>query len=205
MKFIKTINEYLNPDKNTYVNYIFKELEKKLNLLGIPDTDIIKNNICSNLEIDINTQNKIISLVKKFNIKTIKNNILLTCDLYNGLGLNIVAKNIYTFRVKPNRYVYHSTKKENIESILKNGLYPKDSSNWEQEDPHLEYPPAIFVSNIKHLAFHSGDNYIILKINTSLLKNKWFHDLNMFFGDKAIRYIMTFEAIPPEAITLAQN
>jgi hypothetical protein len=140
---------------------------------------------------------------------------LLKVNIYLGYYISdenhycwVVFKSLYTQRVKPHRYVYHSVK--NGPSIMKNGLLPKgwvDSEDWSSNSfqTYLAYPPAIFATN-KGLENIWRKNMDIWEIDTKDLSNKWWFDLN-FYGendDYQHKHIMTFEPIPPEHLELVK-
>ena len=110
-------------------------------------------------------------------------------------------KDIHNSRVKPDKYVYHFSNKENRQDILKNGLLPKShksSTNWKHVND-LAYPPAIFAIN--HPTDNWRDDMDKWKIDTSILPNKWWMDLN-FYKRKDV--VMTFDSIPLNCIELCQ-
>lgn len=107
-----------------------------------------------------------------------------------------IVKNIYTQRYFPKDFLYHTTRKSNLETIAKIGLELKSSkysSEWNQID--LTYPPAIFATIPPTM--WKGET---IKINTKKLQNKWWFDLNMYYPDTKDmqHYVMTFEPISPE-------
>lgn len=137
----------------------------------------------------------------------LKYNFVLSVDMFwdvrfGKVKMDIILylKNFNAKRIKPQKYVYHSSPEQFRQSILQNGLLPKENKthNW---CTYLDYPPAIFAINPTHknLEFWSehGD---VWKINTEKLPNKWYYDLNL----SHIRQdaIMTFEPIPKEYIKL---
>ena len=108
------------------------------------------------------------------------------------------VKDKFTTKITPNRFVYHYSKKENRENILKNGLIPKsskESSDW-NKDLELSYPNAIFAINDDENVWRPTDKW---KIDTTNLNIVWYSDLN-FTNRK--EFIMTFEPIPPEYLEL---
>ena len=172
MKYIKSINEYLNSEKYTYVKWISKSILKDLKKINIMPYYINSTGFSLSFDVDFDIDKPLLVKIR---------------------------------RVKPLKFVYHQTSDTNINDILKNGLIPKDSSNWTDKDKSLEYPPAIFCTNINlentEDLFYGGespDKKITLKIDTSKIKNVWFNDLH-FMSDK---HIMTFEPIPPDAISI---
>lgn len=137
--------------------------------------------------------NKILNSLKK---DFIRYNIYLSYDpnSYGGddYKYRIYLKDLYSRRIKPPRYVYHSTKKESVNSILKNGLEPRSSTN--HNLPAVEHPELIFASTGKDINVW---NDVILQIDTKGLPNKWWEDLNFEDGSG---YIFTNEPIPPSHI-----
>lgn len=151
---------------------------------------------------DEKMKKQILDIIKKWKSKLLRQYIILTFNLDNGGGiqeramLTFAYKDLYRERVKPRRYVYHTTHYLNRDSILEKGLIPKphsESEKWKKVSD-LEYPPAIFAVNGTN-TWEDGD---IWQIDTSLIKNMWYEDLNIASKNK----IMTFEPIPKEAIKL---
>lgn len=226
MKYIKRINEYLTDDKRTYLLWLRKAILKDVYKLNVHiDTyDDIRTYGFSfylqsktQLELDNDIKN-IMRILRHWKKYTLENDNIILIIGYVDFRSDNSAKFIISYktlkikRVKPLHYVYHQTKKENLESILKDGLIPKDSSKWVETERSLEYPPAIFANNLisvdKYNLFHSrNQDYITLKIDTTKIKNIWYSDLNLT-GDSKIskdnpsKYIMTFDKIPPFAIEL---
>ena len=207
MKYIKSINEYLSPEKNTI--WFNKTILKDVHKMGIIYTNVDSDSKYLSFVInDHSSIKKVMNILRYWkNYCLEKENLILVIGYINwgdDIKFIIHYKTLKIKRVNPLPFVYHRTHKENLDSILKNGLIPKDSSKWMEENKFLEYPPAIFANNInikeypKFDLFKSYDNdYITLKINTTIIKNKWFYDLNIT-GSK--NYIMTFDPIPPNAI-----
>lgn len=143
----------------------------------------------------------------------LKVNIYMIYYLNSSLGhfdlSEVVFKSLYTQRVSPQRYVYHCSPKENRESIMKNGLIPKGSSESKEWGGliYLDYPPVIFATNKggdSVWTWRSGKD--LWRIDTQGLNNKWWYDLN-FFGneDYQQKHIMTFEPIPPSHIEMVNE
>jgi len=112
----------------------------------------------------------------------------------------IYIKNVYTKRIKPNRYIYHYSKQKYRQEILQNGLKVKehkDSEDWGNE-AYLEYPKSIFAVNSEDI-WREGDRW---QIDTTKCKNIWWEDLNFV---KRTDMIMTFSNIPKEAISLQND
>ena len=129
---------------------------------------------------------------------------MLYIDFTDGKELNGTLKEPKLKRVKPTKYVYHLTPEENVEYILMDGLKTEfsDSDSWGSE---LIYPDAIFASlETDKFGMKSGDD-VMLKIDTDMISNKWWVDLNFYLPNLNILtrdFIMTFDDIPPEAISL---
>lgn len=129
----------------------------------------------------------------------------------------VTFKQMFSHRVHPHHNVYHQTDKENVQSILKNGLIPKSSQDSKSvldiKSNVTEYTPAIFaVNSDKKYLFFNDNNKVLLCINTTVIKNKWYIDFNMDSVDQKIyhkddesnrnAYIMTYESIPVMAISI---
>jgi len=130
-------------------------------------------------------------ILDKYEIENYSDN-----DYFN---LSFIIKNSKTIRIKPKRYIYHYTK-ANKDDIMKKGLIPSNHRKspdyvWEWE---LEYEDAIFAMNTSDKKWDGMTKLDCWKIDTLHLKNKWWVDLNIDKKD----YIMTFEPIPPEFLTL---
>ena len=123
----------------------------------------------------------------------------------------IIAKDISGNRVYPPKYVYHVTKKENVDSILKNGLIPNDNTILKKDNNksykeykwigHLHYPAACFVTtNIESDIYKRvGFGNVVIKINTTKCNNKFYYDLNQEYSEEK-NWLMTFEPISNKAI-----
>jgi hypothetical protein len=142
-------------------------------------------------------------ILKNYEVKLLEKDgliLVVSSEDYNtAIRYNLYFKEAKIKRIKPLKYVYHQTKKENIDDILSNGLIPFDSRNWDNEDKSLKYPPSIFAINTEILLspFYKEGDYITVKIDTTKIKNKWWKDLNIPNG----KFIMTFEPMPPSAIS----
>src|SRR6478735_3182280 len=210
MKIFTTLNEYLDSLSLLRVKHFAEKLKiifkrKNINIINIEQEE---HNIYLEFE-DKNLNQELITNTINLYRKDLleKENILLTIYDINkysySIIYNIYFKNIRLFRVKPNRFIYHQTNKENVDKILKEGLIPRDASKWLEEDKTLNYPPAIFMSNGDKF-FYNDIDIVTLQIDTTKITNKWFTDMNMTYGLKAkkSKYIMTFDPIPPEAIKI---
>lgn len=195
---MKTYKEFIN-EKVSNINYaenVFNTIITKVKELNNDLTfDIERRDIYWKLSIsdslfneigDIKNSNLIIRILDK-QIKELKKVGVILSYEDTGVGIEIFYKDFILGRVKPDRYYYHVTHNKNLKSIFKVGLVPK--TNYQN---HLSYPPAVFVSDDKHILY-IGDK--VLRIDTTKLNNKWYKDINHERG----RY-MTFEEIPPQAI-----
>jgi len=111
----------------------------------------------------------------------------------------IYMKDAMGKRIKPPKYVYHSSSIKNREKIQSEGIKVSYPKNWKQEGKQIDYMPSIFaVKSNKNIWHGQGD---VWQIDTTKIDNKWWEDLNLYkntnWGNNAI---MTFEDIPPEAI-----
>lgn len=161
----------------------------------------------------INISNKIIKFVDSLKSKLLNENIMLSYDFSftpanrpgylekrNIFYFDIYLKKIKIKKVKPDKYVYHSSKPENRKLIEENGLIPKTSNEWQ---PKFHYPPAIFAINevdSKGRSLWQGNIHDVWRIDTTNLPNEWWSDLNI--GHLNYGSIMTFDTIPPEYLTL---
>ena len=143
-------------------------------------------------------------ILVKYEKVLLKANIYMTY-MFEGGRCIIYFKSLFTGRVKPNEFIYHVSLEKNRESILKNGLVLKSSSEsrlW--NSAKLSYPPAVFATNSnKGDTWHDGAD--VWQIDTEGLPNKWWYDLNFFYGkqsDSDKKFIMTFESIPADHVKL---
>jgi hypothetical protein len=126
-------------------------------------------------------------------------------ELYNYL---IVLRDYRTQRVNPNRYVYHCSPIMNRESIRKNGLELRrstDSFEWSGA-LNLAYPPSIFATNNNEERIWDS-RQDLWRIDTMGLGNKWYYDLNFPYSkykddSDSMNPIMTFEPIPAKHLKL---
>lgn len=142
-------------------------------------------------------------LLKKYKNKLLNNHILLSYD-YSECDLRIYYKEIFVKRINPDDYLYHVTDANNIESIMKYGLIPKsskESKTWSHKSS-LEYLPAIFATSKNNLwSFVDLESTVLLIIDTTKIKNKWYLDANLPNGE----YFITYEPISPDAIYIANK
>jgi len=114
-------------------------------------------------------------------------------NIYKGGRYEIYFKDIHLNRIKPDKYVYHSTHPNNYKSIMEHGLLLRTNNTWESE---LHYPLSIFAMNgvdtEKIELWNKGSD--VWRIDTTHLPNKWYNDLNIP-SYKRKGPIMTFEPI----------
>ena len=220
MKYLKTINEYLSINKETYGNWLFGSILNDIKKMGFIidkyesgryDTGYYNFYIDTEDKDNDVVNTKIMKIINKWDVKTLEKDglIIVVTPEYeeNYIRYDLIFKEVKIKRVKPFKYVYHQTDNDNVDSILKNGLYLKDSENWDNADASLKYPPCVFASNVDSFdikkMFYKDYESAILKIDTTMIPNKWWKDLNMGgYKSKLNNYIMTFEPIPPSAISL---
>ena len=148
---------------------------------------------------------KIEKITKKYYNSLLHLNIILSklrTFNYNNT-ITIYIKNLHTKRVKPKKYIYHCSDRKNRNSILKDGLIPKQHSESKYKNQQsLVYPPSIFTTNRGlDSVWNTDSDTDLWEINTENLPNKWWYDLNLYKNSvDATKYIMTFEPIPPEFI-----
>jgi hypothetical protein len=212
MKFIKSINEYLSTDKRLYLKWYFNQISKDIeSKLSIQDVNISNKSL--DFKFNPDDSEKLTKILNIWVKRLINENLYLVYHFEannDNSDCYVFFKTLRTQRIKPNRYVYHQTDVSNLNDILANGIKLSDSSNW--DDPELAYPPAIFAtdimkdSNVKRNLFYADaddPDTVTLIIDTSIIKNKWYYDLNMYSG-RHTKYIMTFEPIPPNAINILE-
>jgi len=104
-------------------------------------------------------------------------------------------------RVVPPRFLIHLTNIENIPTILRDGLIPKENRNID-----YGYRPAIFFSTPDYLFYDNQEDYSILLIDTTKVDKRvrFFIDLNFTISNNG-KCIMCFDQINPEAITEISN
>jgi hypothetical protein len=123
-------------------------------------------------------------------------------DYLDTCSFHIYIKSNKIERVKPPQFVYHTSNPNRRNMILKDGLIPM-SENWGAD---LNYKPAIFASTDKDSLF-SPYGKDVWKIDTSKIKNIWYLDLNLnkYANESFNKFIMTYEPIPLEVISLYQK
>lgn len=224
MKYILPINEFVKNEKFTFylINKMIDNIKSKFNL---EDEDIYvernRNNINNITHVNIyledileNDLNKINNFLNKYTKIFEKNELLLTYNFRKTTHIGDLIRYDYEItiksdklqRIKPPKYVYHSTKQQNVNDILLNGLIPKSGKHWNSE---LEYKPAVFATtNINHTWNYFG-NSVLLQIDTENLDNKWYVDLNLnkynHPKEKDNDFIMTYEPIPAKFIKIIDN
>ena len=191
-----------------HLNFFILKMWNELSKVGAkdieeyPKTEYEPNNIRFNYR-EIN-ESDLIEILKKYEKILLKVNIYMAY-IFEGGRCIIYFKSLFTGRVKPNEFIYHVSLEKNRESILKNGLVLKsssDSSMW-NDAAKLSYPPSVFATNSDiYNVWHAGDD--IWQIDTKGLPNKWWYDLNFFYsGNKRDKmYIMTFDPIPADHLKL---
>jgi hypothetical protein len=209
------LNELVSNEKllKHYISDIFKSLKKffeydiKLNkenysrrtlkyTVDYIDNSINKKRINSVIKFLQNKQEILINKGVAFSFRIGRNAMN---EEPNGY-IFLYIKDLYTGRIKPPRYLYHTTLEHNVNNILKNGLKTINHSKGRYKyQLDLYYPKSIFAMNVKE-KFMTDDNTVLLKIDTTKINNKWYKDLNLH--DILPTAVMTFEDIPPEAISL---
>ncbi|MEL6646074.1 MAG: hypothetical protein AAFQ79_19235, partial [Pseudomonadota bacterium] len=112
----------------------------------------------------------------------IKTDLLLIVYFKENLGnVRGRVKEAKIKRIKPTKWVYHTTDLKNKDTVLKEGLKIKKSKpeRWLISGSFLEYPNSIFASlSIDELFNYEKSTKDIWVINTESLSNKWWYDLN---------------------------
>lgn len=217
MKYLKLFEDINLKSLKWYNNKIMSELKTVINFTGSKNDDTLdkrmyRDTYSINLNNDttglvdkdiLKKKKEIIRILNKWKSILIRQGIILDFKLLTGLQKTyLIYKELYKDRVKPNRFVYHSTPSSNRESILEKGLLTKPHSQSKEfsSDLSLSYPPSIFASNGSG-TWNSGSDVDIWQIDTSKINNKWYKDLNL-----QTKYrIMTFESIPASALKLITN
>ena len=113
-------------------------------------------------------------------------------------------------KVKPKKIVIHKSEKENRKSIKQNGLIPKTGfcyKNYVNITGEKKCRPAIFATNSKNpkqwfAVDWDGD---VWAIDTTIIPDViWYEDSHMF-PEGQNKHIVTFDKIPPHALTLIQK
>lgn len=225
MKYLKTFETISNqPLVKSYIKSILREINSIIALKSINisyDKDRQRFHELQIRHLPIKSHDGVIKVLNKWETKLIRLGLMLSysfsklpdLEFTKDDSLEMVPTGTYTYsytlffkdihnsRIKPDRYVYHFSNKENRQDILKNGLIPKShksSTNWKHSND-LAYPPAIFAIN--HQSDNWRDDMDKWKIDTSMLPNKWWMDLN-FYKRKDV--VMTFDSIPLSCIELCK-
>ena len=108
--------------------------------------------------------------------------------------------------VTPNKYVYHTSNPFFRDKISKEGLLPKGKSETWLSDTKIDGEVIFAVNSDKKKDWwDSGYDDDLYRIDTTIIKNKWYYDPNFVTGiyatDKPDK-IITFEPIPLNAIEL---
>jgi hypothetical protein len=155
-----------------------------------------------------NEENEITLKLKKLQRKLLKDMNILMVFHINPLALTINFKNWFFKRIKPPKYIYHSTDSlEKVKSILKFGLIPKSSEESERwKTMSLAFPELIFFETEPN---RNRWGMYVFKIDTDELKDyKFYTDINLdarnqgFIGDSKLRALVTNKSIPPDKIEL---
>jgi hypothetical protein len=208
--FLK-LNEYIKNVKNT--EYLINKMTNEI-LSHFP-------HIVATEDLDKNrTFRKNFFYVKPFQTKEVENILKKYQKIFDKEGLiftyeekrgayspdNTFSYSYYIYvkeekieRIKPPKYIYHTTSPQKRESILENGLMPT-IGDWGTD---LKYKPAIFASIDKNELFSSYGKDV-WQIDTTNLKNLWYLDLNLnkYANKNYNKFIMTYEPIPKEALKL---
>ena len=217
MNHLISINEFFINKNNIYflINKLIQNISENFDDVHVVENEKYHKNNVVYYHLQINPIkpkeiSKIEKLLKIF-IQIFEKNELyfyFTSKRYNNNGLftyvyDCYVKNDKIQRVKPPKFVYHATDKNNRESIYEYGLSPKSNYRWSN---HLWYRPSIFASSNIDNMFKSGKQYDIWIIDTEKIQNKWYLDLNInkYIGYEHNDYIMTFEHIPPQALDLLE-
>jgi hypothetical protein len=206
---INYINEKVKNEKYAY--YILNQIRDKIKLI-LNKYDVYfsysiitsKNYIKLQLNFDWPLEfNTIHNMLKKYKNKLLNNHIILSY-YYDNRSIIVYYKEIFEKRIKPEQYLYHVTLYDNVDSIMKNGLIPKSSkeSKMWNDSASLEYLPAVFATSKNNLwSMINSNEYTLLIIDTTKIKNKWYIDANIQDGD----HFITYEPIPPEAIQIGNK
>lgn len=105
--------------------------------------------------------------------------------------------------IETNRYVYHNSNPIFRDKISSIGLIPKGKSEAWLSNTNIQ-GKVIFATNSDNKKdwFDSTYDDDIYRIDTELLKNKWYPDPNFSCKSGECKYIITFEPIPKSAIEL---
>ncbi len=191
---------------NNLHKHVDRTYNYKLDINNIPDEKLLVS--------------KIEKIIIKYKKVFLRNNMILSYykGVYSGYddddnnrtyyaNFSIYVKNLFTNRVKSNKFIYHFSPSENRDSILENGILPKSSKEsvkWSKE-AELEYPPLIFAVNgdPEDGGWYHVSKVDVWQIDTTKINNIWWRDLN----NKYLRsdLIMSDKHIPVYAIKLVNS
>jgi len=109
--------------------------------------------------------------------------------------------------VKPKKTIIHKSDKKNRKSIMENGLIPKVGFCYKEYVGIMSITkckPAIFATNSKNPKqwFATKWDGDVWAIDTSMIPDVvWYEDTHLF-SEKQDKHIVTFDRIPPQALTL---
>jgi len=121
-------------------------------------------------------------------------------------SITINFRNWYFKRMKPPKYLYHSTRSlDSVKEILKNGLIPKET-DFKKWSKSLAYPKLIFFET--EPSRHRWGQYVF-KIDTEKLPDhKFYTDINLdargegIVGGRDMYSMVTNKSIPSDKIEL---
>lgn len=124
---------------------------------------------------------------------------------------SIYFERLTTDRAEIPRYLYHTTLRSQLETILQNGLQPRYNPSWGHKYSPRVYFTTNFVANNKVFAKfceydvvrHQKRDYVVLKIDTRKVKRNTFHYDTQFAGRGNAVY--TVDAIPANAIHVDES
>ena len=178
-------------------------ISKNIHLLNIVTDN--NNELCFNCYVDnIEYKRKIGVVLGEFHYE----NNYLYCkesNYYNdlvNLEFSVIIKKNTLIQVTPERYVHHITYEGREKKILLEGLKTN------KLDDSLVNLPAVYLCNSslrKDLFIDYFLSYycVLLRIDTTKCNNTFYLDCNNECREEG-RFIMTYENIPPEAITFVQ-
>jgi hypothetical protein len=215
LQLLKSILRLMFKEINNFFKLTSNNIHKDEGRFNIYRVDL--------MHIPLELSTKVINILRKYKRIMLENDIIMSyseakySDTVFDADFNIsttgefkhnyiiYCKNLHTMRVKPKDIIYHYSSPEHRESILKNGLIPKeskDSEKWSKETD-LEYPPVIFAVNDNETFWYHQSKVDVWAIDTTKIPNKWWRDINNRYGRTDL--IMTFDTIPPQFITLAKS